>query len=578
MARLAPLLLAVAALIVVGVILFGGDGDDGGYVPEDDPLGQDDAVDPELLTSEAAKRKKAADEAAARDAAERAKRARDPRSAQVLFLAGRVVEAQGGGPIPGALLTAGWSRPAPEATLRAPFHIANRLGMFEGPTTNGSIGSMAPQPSRTLADKQGAFRWMVNPNANTDPSQCDVFATAPGYIPAMLRRPPAGRDALLRLEKAIPLDVQVSDKIGRPVVNAQVEVRPDLGTEALLGHVGIAMTDENGRARVDGLAPGRILLTVDHPEFMPVTLPAFDPAVEPLKDVRLPPAMRLSFKIRSDDASPVEGPILTWATDGAIPHEGLQLLAVKGGDAGNASQSEIETFPVRISCAHRNVTLEVKAKGFQAWKQIEPLPADGGEREVLVTLTRDTALATLELSFAGPDDEPVPYRELGNALPTIVNLDGKEIGSLRIQTGETLVIESLPAGRYRIGKASALYAPAEVDVDVKAGEPNRVTVKLRKPAKLRVRFTASEPVMVPFRLLRGDVILQAFPEGESVDEESKLGDVPRLESGAEGKVFTGLSTGPCVLEVLSPDLAPVSRTIRLQEGETVEVEIEVQLR
>ena len=579
MARLVPLFLAVAALLVAGIIVFGGGDEDPGYLPGEDPLGQDGAVDPELLTSEAAKRKKAADEAAAREAQKGAADARPSRSAQVLFLAGRVVDTQGGAGIAGALLSAEWSQPAPKTTLRIPRHLAEPLGIFEGPTTNAPIGSVAPRPGRTLTDKTGGFQWMVDPAGNADPSACDVFATATGYVPAMLRRPPAGKEALFQLQKAIPLDVTVGDRPGRPVAGAQVTVRPDTRTKTLLGHVGVATTDDDGRARVDGLARGPILLSVDHPAFMPVTLPAFDPATEPRKDVRLPPALRLSFKLRSDDASPIEGPILTWATDGAVPHEGLQLLTVKEARAGAAPKSEIDTLPVRISCEHRNVKLEVKANGFQAWTQVEPLPGDGGERQVLVTLTRDTALVNLEVAFVGPDDQPIPYHELGDTLPSIVSLDGKDIGSLRIQTGETLVFESLPAGRYHIGKISTAYAPAETDVEVKPGEPNRATLKLRPPAKLRIRFVAAERQMVRFRLLRGDVVLKAFPENsEGAVPGKALDDNPQLESGEEGTLYSGLSAGPCTIEVISPDLLPVRRDVQLQEGETTEVEIEVQPR
>jgi hypothetical protein len=570
MARLLPILLVVAALAVAALLILGGGPEQDGALPTDETGARRREADPELLTSEAARRHKQAQEAAARRAAA-ARHAAPPARTQALFLAGRVLDAGDGAPLGGAVVSAegeGARWPLPPA-------LRSATGLVEGPRTNGSIG-VPPVPGSATCGVDGRFRWMVDATGSTDPSAFDVFAVGRGHVPAVVHKPPAGKEVVFRLAKAVPLQVQVGDRNGRPVAGASVVVKPGPDTKGLLGHAGAGTSDESGVARVDGLAPGRVLLHVDHPEFMPLTVGPFDPAEEGTQDVRLQPAFRLSLRIRSDDGSAIHNPVLSWSTDGVPPHRGATLLSVSPNGTPQAPLAEVTSEPVRISCEPRNVNLEVKAKGFEAWRQVEPVPPEGGERELLVTLVRDTTLGPLEIAFTGPDGKALSYATLGGPLPSIMNLDGRDIGTLTVESGKTLVFESLPAGHYRIAKRTPDWAPVQVDVEVRAREPNKVTVQLHAAAKLRLRFTATETHVVRFRLLRGHEVLPAFPQG--ADAKAGLGSAARLDSSGTWGVFGGLSSGPCTIEVTSPDLVAERRTVQLQEGETTEVEIEVRAR
>ena len=567
MNRLWPVLVLLAAAVVVAVLLFGGEQAEDGALPQDEPFLDEEVRRPELMAAEAIRQKQAADaEAARRKAAEDAERR--ARGTQVLFLKGVVVEDATGKAVAGATLT---SEGAQEPCPRLPFGLAlmRYAHAAAGP-------SPATDPAVVQAATDGRFTWMVG--TAVVQGQVDVFVEAPGYVTAALCKPVPGSDVTVRLKKALKLSCLVTDRHARPVEGARVVVQPASAHLNELGHTAFGLTDAEGRCTVDGLLPGEVLVTADHREYMPVTEGPLDPAVQKEVELRLPPAMRFTFQIRSDDASEIKNPTLRWTTDGKLPSEDLLLLPVRPSGPPAAPLSEVKSEPVRVPCVDRNVQLELKADGFEAWRPpAEPLPAEGGEKNIIAVLVRDTSLASLRLSFQDADGTKVSFAAM-KAVPNIARLDAKDPGSVVLEGGETLYFPALPAGPYRVTLHGPDYAPVSQDVDVVAREPNEVTVKLRPPAKLKVVFLATEPLTLGFRLRRDGRILPAFLVGAAAGEAQATGLQPLVVHGSDGAVFTGLDAGAATIEVTDPTLAAEAKTVQLREGETTEVEIEVRKR
>lgn len=564
MARHWPFFVLAAALVaVIGLLVAGGQDEGTSLDTTEDYL--EDEKNPELMTSEAAKLKRERDAEAARRKAKEA--TRPPPARRTLVFKGIVVDDATGAAISGARIGFEFARqPCP----RTPHVVAQPM--------NERAADFGPRSPSTTSGADGRFVFEL-PGLIKKRIEIDACATAAGYVPAMICAQSWGSEVTFRMRKALKLKVRVADQHGRPVHGASVRTGPVEGAANDLGRVGVAASDEHGHCEIDGLLAGDIMITADHAEFMPTTQGPFDPVADKQIEIRLLPAMRFTFKLRSDDGSEIKNPTLQWRTDGTPPHEHLLVMAVTPNGPPGTPRAEVDSAAVRIPCDHRFVQLELKADGFEAMRPPpEPLPAEGGAKEIIAVLVRDTSLAPLKLSFQDPSGKPVPYSDLGAGQPSITSLDGKDIGSVTFTGGETLNFDSLPAGRYRIGKHSPTYAPAEVDVDVRAGEKNEVTIKLKPAAKLRVTFRSSEKVTVRFRLRRSGRILRAFPEGGRTTTGAEGSGLQPLRAGEGGAVFTGLSEGSVTIDVTDPTLVAEAKTVTLREGETTAVEIDVRKR
>ena len=233
---------------------------------------------------------------------------------------------------------------------------------------------------------------------------------------------------------------------------------------------------------------------------------------------------------------------------------------------------------MRIPCDHREVRIELKADGFEPWiPRAEPLPVGGGERTIIASLRRDATLASLRIHFEDPDGDPLDYAEL-RAVPGIARLDERPMSAgIVLETTETLHFPALPAGPYRIGVRCPAFAPGEIDVQVKAGEQNEATLRLSEPAKMLLKFSATERLLVRFRFLHRGQMVPGFPEGQDVDP-AEAGTKPLVVQGNEGTVFSGLPPGPLVVQVTSEDVVAAPRSVQMIAGETIEVDIEVRKR
>jgi hypothetical protein len=569
--KLWPVFAIAAAALIAWMLLAGGEDADE-FAGGDDIVGYDAKGNPILLTAEGqpAPATPPPEDPAARAARLAREAAEKAAAAKALFLEGIVLQAGTRTPIPGARLA---TEPAGEPCPRLPTRRVRRIpnGMH---IVGAGLGP--PGPEAITTDAQGRFRWEAD--AALLRARWDVFVSAPRHVGAALCAPAAGSNLTVELQKALQQRVQVTDLHGRPIEAAEARIVPAEGTPAVPGHASWGTTDADGRAELDGLLPGNVMLRAEHAEYMPGEIGPFDPAAGNELTIRLAPALRVTFEIRSDDASEIQNPTVAWRTNGKPPHTDLVLLATQPKGPESAPLSEVHSAPIRIPCDHREVRMEIKADGFEAVVPApEPLPVSGGERTIQVNLRRDASLASLEVRFEDGDGEPVSFAGEGG-IPLITRLDETPMGSgIVLEAAETLKFPALPAGPYRVGMRCAKYAPAEVEVTVRAGEPNQATVRLGPPAKVHLRFVASEPTLVQFQVLHQGRPIPAFREGAPPRDDGGDGTSLSVEGG-EGAVLSGLPAGEIEIRITSETLVASSHTLHLRAGETAEAEIEVRFR
>jgi hypothetical protein len=417
--------------------------------------------------------------------------------------------------------------------------------------------------------------------------RADLFARRAGFVLACECRIAPGTGVTIRLRRGDEIRGVVVRGDGRAVAGALVSCRPAPGTPLLPGHADMARTDEEGRFALTGLVPGPVLVSADHPKFVPATLPAMEPGRKDLRIV-LVPAFLASFEITTDDAKEPDAPSLAWKTTGVPPRSDLLLLEKHDWGVELATppalpegEGATRYEPVRVPCDRPDVTFELKAVGYETWTAgPEPLPVDGGEKTYPVLLRRDASLGVLRLVFEDREGRPVSVLASKSEASTM-RRDRQTIpGGVVMRPGDLLEYPALPHGPYLILVRSPLHAPALVSVDVPAGRTTEQKVVLGPPAKLRVKFTAPEATIVRFRLLLGKDPVHPFPENTTVAQET--GDDakadPVLHAGAEGIVLSGLAAGRYGFEILNPDLFAPPTAVDAVEGETREVEVALQRR
>jgi hypothetical protein len=229
-----------------------------------------------------------------------------------------------------------------------------------------------------------------------------------------------------------------------------------------------------------------------------------------------------------------------------------------------------------------SVHVEVKAEGYAPFvKPDEPVPPEGGEVLLPVTLARDTSQGSLRIAVEDERGTRLVYHQLGALLPTITPLDRQNLSSgAALQEADELVFPSLPLGRYRIVVRTHAYAPGVLDAAVAGGTQTDARLVLKPAAKLRVRFTAPESRIVRFRLWQDGAPVPALPEPSATGptEGAPGSEVPVLAAGEAGVLLGGLASGTYQIEVLNDDLVNTRTPVRVREGDVEEVEIRVQPR
>jgi len=436
------------------------------------------------------------------------------------------------------------------------------------------------------SDEGGRFALRARPEETPSSGSIDLFVIRKGYVAAVLCAPALPGEATLRLEKGLVLGGRVHALNGQAVQGAAVRARPGPETPATPGHGTMGptpVTDEEGRFLLDGLLPGALLVDVDHGRYMPQTVGPWDPADGKALEITLVPALRATFKIRTDDGRDPQNPTLVWRTVEATPRSEVLLLRVMSSWAADGEdgtvEGEVTTEPVRLPCDAPSVMLEIKADGYATWRS-EPkrLPREGGEETFEVKLVGDLGTGSAKIALEDEGGEKVNAALAGVQVDLQPLTPGTGGSTYVLQSREDLRITDLPAGRYRVRMLSARFAPAETDITVEVGREAESLVRVRPPAKVKVKFLADEQTLVRFRLTQGGEVVHGVPEGTfSRGTDEKTGE-PILTAGADGLILSGLASGTYTVEVLSEELSAPPTVVHLVEGDTAEVEITVRPR
>lgn len=177
-------------------------------------------------------------------------------------VSGRVVDADSGQPIPGALVRMQSRQLAAAAT-------AERGGRGSGPARPPILPPNADPPGsvHVVTDSDGHFRFVALPAGATQ-----LTPSAAGYLPPrtanraiQLQDGEQHTGIELRLSKAASVSGIVTDEAGEPVVGISVRVLrrqvpagvPRWGYDGAVGR-----TDDRGLYRIDGIHPGQVYILV----------------------------------------------------------------------------------------------------------------------------------------------------------------------------------------------------------------------------------------------------------------------------------------------------------------------------
>lgn len=484
-----------------------------------------------------------------------------------IFASVRVVDAESGAPLAGAML---WFEPAREPCPRLPDEA-----YLQPPPSPLSSSIRA---TRHRADEQGRFVLDAGRFARPSGPALDVFATQDGYVTGMACGIALGGSAEVRLARGLMLAGVVRDARGQALAEVVVLARPAASTPPIPGHAGWAVSDENGRFRIEGLLPGAVRLTLRRESYYPLDVPAEDPAQAGERAYVMAPAFVVRFRLRTDDGRPVVNPIVRLVTNSRPPVTRLEMVAVLGDETPDG----VLTQGVAVPAVGGSVYVEVKAEGYAAHvRPEEPVPPEGGEVVLPVTLARDTSQGALRIVCEDERGTRLIYHQLGALLPSITPLERQNLGSgAALQEADELIFPSLPLGRYRIVVRTHAYAPGVLDATVAGGTQSEVRLALKPAAKLRVRFTAPTSRIVRFRLWQDGTPVPALPEpNDTTPMEGTPGsEVPVLAAGEAGVLLGGLASGTYQVEVLNEDLVNSRTPVRVSEGAIEELEIRVQPR
>ncbi|MHC5009356.1 MAG: hypothetical protein ACYTG6_00220 [Planctomycetota bacterium] len=513
---------------------------------------------------------------------------------EIVFLEGLVTSAETGEPLAGAHV---WIEPHREPCPRLPawgptpsFEVGASGEMVRTAAEFMPVTVARGQPRRNLGtatDEEGRFRFRLTRRETPPSGSVDLYVSAAGHVATVRCAVDLPGEVSIELAKGLVLEGTVTEPRAKAVAGAWVRAAPAPETPAVPGHASIGgplRTDEEGRFAIDGLLPGDVMVIVDHEHFIPQQAGPFDPAANQPVSIVLVPALRATFNIRTDDGRTPEHPTLLWRTTGARAKSGVVLLPVTSSSQEEdlqtgAVEGEITAGPVRIPCDAPAAILEIKADGYGSWRSPPlPLPSEGGEETFEVVLTGDLSNGSLRVTLE--DDQGQKVRVDRAAVVTVIaRIDAAAPPSAYVvEQTEDLRITSLPAGTYRLMLTSAKFAPVQTDVTINAGQETVADLRVGEPAKVKVRFFAPQQTKVLFRITQNGELVHAIPEGGLTGTTDEATGAPVLAAGSDGIVLSGLAGGTYAVEVLSEELTAPATLVHLREGDTVEVEIQVQFR
>lgn len=413
-------------------------------------------------------------------------------------LAGRVLDAESGRPLPGALV-------------------------------------LSPSDPGTFVRSDAGGRFALGP------PEAGVFvleATAAGYLPKRIPVSPAdlggARGLSLALARAQSLRGQVVDEGGAPLPGAWIAAEPEHAADRTPGR-GVettadgAASDRAGAFEVRRLRPGTgYLLHVERPGFLPAQLRAVAPEHgAPPRSVRvvLRPAPRAAGRVEDPRGRPVAGAEVRLA---AAPHRGRSpalapraLAREAAADRATTDERGRFTF-ARLPASE--LDLEIEKIGFAVARFSGlKVPASGSEVDLGTLTLRPGAVARGRI--VGPRGQPVP----GAGVHEVGDPARPEALALALAREE-------PAARSSLRGEFALPERPE-------GVPLHLLILAEgfRPAGVRgVRPPTTEPLVVALEeafTLRGRVV---GPEGEPVAEA----DVDLAWQDALPEEEGGLPVGP----------------------------------
>lgn len=493
-------------------------------------------------------------------------------------IVGVVLDAETGKPIAGASIAVERaSEPCPRA-LQRPHPFLDG----DGGTIKGADGRLYTSRGKPLGstDKDGAFTipW-------DEPGNADVFVKALGHVMGLACRAAPSAPVTIRLERGLSIEGAVVTRDEKPVAGARVWTTSSSAAVTGLGHDEVSTTSAEGRFVITGLVPGTVVVRAElSPNWMPTASEPMEPGRRDVKLV-LVPAFIVSFEFKTDDGREPETPTVAWTTTGSPARSGLQLVQAMVREPNVDAPGFLvitEWMSIRLPADRPTVRFEVKALGYSTWaSEFLEIPQDGGKTTVAVDLKRDPSLGRLIVHLEDRDGKVISYVN-EKVEPSIWRRDGQAVSAgIVLKPAETLELPALPSGPYGLLLRSPGHAPALLEkVDVAAGRDTEVRAVLGLPAKVRVKFTAPEQLIVKFRLTQGRDVAYPFPEAQpnarvSPDDARNAPNDGSLDAGPEGVVLSGLATGRYTIEVMSPELTATPTAVDLVEGDTKEVEISV---
>lgn len=501
----------------------------------------------------------------------------DPREA--LRIVGVVVDDETGTPLAGAEVGCLSTSVACPPTAE---------GLFFGRRVVGGLGARFDS---VKAHEDGTFevRW-GEPTAQ-------LVVRRPGFLAVALCEVPANTPTTVRLRRGARIAGQALRPDGRPVAGVVVEAKAPRGLPLTLGRLEQATTDAEGRFAVEGLLPEAFDLTFTHPTHFDETRPAVPAGTRDLKVV-LRPAFVVTLVLKPDDGTEPDTPTAEWRVPGEA-RGGLEMLVLRGAsepdDPRNADEPPLPSgsfryAPIKVPAGGPGATFSVKAIGFRPWASgpVE-LPPEGGATTLEVPLERDLTLGRARIAVEEASGRVLSFHD-ERCTVSLGRRDAKDVpAGVILRVAEAVEFPALPAGPYRFVVRGPRWAPATVELDVAAGLLSEARATLRPTARVRVRFVASEPMLVKFRLVSGGPGGEvAWPfvvkpsavssTGVGAEEADEPGDAQTSTAGPEGIVLAGLAPGRYVLEGLSPDVNLPPTAVDLREEETAEVEVAVARR
>jgi len=499
---------------------------------------------------------------------------------------GTVVDDLSGAPVPGAVVVvSSATTPCPAAVPAAVFEWGFAVAAPDPRRGPGrSVGKAA-------TDDAGRFglAW--------DGPTADLVVRRKGYLVATACAVAVNTTTTVRLRKGASIRGVVVSPTGAPVAGVEVGARPPRGLPETPGRVEATTSDAEGAFVVEGLLPEAFDLAFRHRAYFDEARPAVAAGTVNLRVV-MRPAFAVTFRLTTDDRTTPESPTVEWRLAGGGPGEIAILRPAEAearfggpGTAGGPAEEEAGPAdasapagafvfePLKVPAGRPTATFVVKAIGFEPWTS-EPVevPAAGGATTLDVPLRRDPTLGRARIAVEDREHRVLSFAD-EKCTVVLGRRDGKTVpAGVILYAKEAVEFPALEGGPWRFVVRSPRWAPATVDLDVRAAGETEGRAMLSPTARLQVRFFATEPLLVKFRLVQGADVVWPFvetvgPDGTPQSEET--GDEQTSSSGATGIVLTGLAAGRYTVEGVGPDVSVPPTPVDLAEGETKDVEITV---